>query len=712
MEQQINMRGTNGRHVGQISKVARWFRPGEAAPIGQWVIADGMVYVGVSDVEKRASGQAAPDGCVIDPDLSVATSYADRDGSLMSYWPRYDEIDPRSRLAYLEWLSTGKSNPSINIGFVFLYFYGIERRVFIDGVENNIELDALTGEVQRLLQIYGSNNSFHGYAKNLLETINLLHDLVSKKRFEPKLNPEQKGISAATKVAIGRLLANGQAVPFDWMMSWWLEDSSTRLRVSGTRCFAEFTDLMRTRFGQHYPSGMRIEVPNSRLTLYYNGASSGISGDLSHVFHEAVPDIEKSSGPIDRVGEIAERAMDDLSAFARFVGRNPNQRKSLLAAKLLPIDCKPEWVQEKLVALAEVVGSDNEACRIIPLSDLARACGLECDKKLNRDGLEIVAMSLARLGVGIEPDPLYGSTSTSHDEKAHVFCASGKIRAEPNEAYSLAVAMTTLIGGIASVSDTGLGSAERHFLSWIEQRLGLNPVQRQRLEAHLDWLISKKTKFTHVRKLMRQLPGEERATFAALAVVIAKADGFIEQSEMKFLELLFDELGIERQHFYGVIHQMDDGATPSADEPVEIQRGWGQRGHTIPQPSDHEEASNGVTLNEDRIKQILEETHAVSDILITIFAEDDDPEEDEEFLDGLDLEHRALLQALSSRETWERADMERLAHACGLMPDGALDTINEWGWDAFGEPILENGAQILVYREAIEVHESAHTRGH
>lgn len=538
------MLGRNDPGTRKAARAARWYKPGEPAQIGPWLIPDGMVYAGGSISVKRGSGYVVEDGCAIDPDLEIATSDADRTGSLLWYWPRYDQIDPRCRLAYLEWLSDGKHAPDTNLGYVFLYFYGIERRVFVEGFESWHELNALTEEVQRLLRIYGANSSFRGYASKFLETIALLRGIAANQSFEPDLDPEARGLSVITKVAIGRLLAKGQPVPFDWMMAWWLEDLSTRLRATCKRCFPEFVDLVRARFSRRYPLGVQIEAPKSKLTLHYRGASAAVSWDLSQVFRELVPDIETVRRPLGYMGEIVEEAMADISSFARFVGRYPEQRTSFQAAALLPPECEPNWLREQLTPIADLVSRAERADQTVQFGRLAQTCGLPTSERLGRKALETIAVLLARIGIGLEPDPLYGATTASKDDSAHIFRSTEELRARPDDAYCLALAMTTLIAGIASTSNAGLGPAERRFLGWIEKQLGLDPAQRLQLEAHLDWLIAKKVRFTHVRKLMRELPAAQRATMSALAIVVAKADGIIEPAEMQFLEMLFDELGI------------------------------------------------------------------------------------------------------------------------------------------------------------------------
>jgi hypothetical protein len=57
---------------------------------------------------------------------------------------------------------------------------------------------------------------------------------------------------------------------------------------------------------------------------------------------------------------------------------------------------------------------------------------------------------------------------------------------------------------------------------------------------------------------------------------------------------------------------------------------------------------------------------------------------------GLDGVHSALMQTLAGRDVWTRADFEELAAQHTVMPDGALDTINEAALEATDEPFLED----------------------
>jgi hypothetical protein len=118
------------------------------------------------------------------------------------------------------------------------------------------------------------------------------------------------------------------------------------------------------------------------------------------------------------------------------------------------------------------------------------------------------------------------------------------------------------------------------------------------------------------------------------------------------------------------------------------------------------------------------DTAAVSALLTDIFA-DDDPEtqpvsasvgapslgEDPapaaaspfgtvDLVVGLDAAHSALVRAVLARDTWRRADFEHLAAIWQLMPDGALDRINEAALEAVDEPLLEDdGSDVFTVND-------------
>ena len=141
-----------------------WVPPGSTAVVKGRNIG-GMVYVAPKNEQGGRRQMTKP---VIDPSRHVASIGEDFSGEGMPYWPGYAEINLQARATYLDWLASGRSDKRYSVGYVFLYFYGLERRFFIDEPDDE-EKRLLLAEVERLLLVYGDNGSIRGYLGNFIE---------------------------------------------------------------------------------------------------------------------------------------------------------------------------------------------------------------------------------------------------------------------------------------------------------------------------------------------------------------------------------------------------------------------------------------------------------------------------------------------------------------------------------------------------------------
>jgi hypothetical protein len=137
-----------------------WYAPGEVVEVAGRLIPGGMVYVG-SSLPCSAGGN---DPCLIDPSKPVGPS-GDFTIRQTQYWPSYSDISASARAAYLELLSLGRRDPTADIGYVFIFFYGLERRVLIDGgtdEKSKGDWSAIESELRELLTVYGENGPLSG----------------------------------------------------------------------------------------------------------------------------------------------------------------------------------------------------------------------------------------------------------------------------------------------------------------------------------------------------------------------------------------------------------------------------------------------------------------------------------------------------------------------------------------------------------------------
>jgi hypothetical protein len=87
------------------------------------------------------------------------------------YFPSYAGLSPEQKWIYLNWL-TDITQP-INIGYVFIYYYGLERHLLIG------EFDAAFDEIIILRQVHSENASFESYSRSAL-----LNSALSRKRVD------------------------------------------------------------------------------------------------------------------------------------------------------------------------------------------------------------------------------------------------------------------------------------------------------------------------------------------------------------------------------------------------------------------------------------------------------------------------------------------------------------------------------------------------
>ena len=86
----------------------------------------------------------------------------------LSYFPSYSEMSPEQRGLYLRWLYDVTAE--IDIGYVFVYYYGLERQLVYG------DFDAAFDEIQ-LLRRHHDNGSFQSYSASAL-----VHSCLLRKR--------------------------------------------------------------------------------------------------------------------------------------------------------------------------------------------------------------------------------------------------------------------------------------------------------------------------------------------------------------------------------------------------------------------------------------------------------------------------------------------------------------------------------------------------
>lgn len=682
-----------------------WVPAGKAVKVGPYTLPGGMIYVGerLHAVDNWRGDEPA----LIDPRLPTDAANPDREGAGMTYWPSYGGIPAQCRAAYLEWLASGRTRPDIGIGYVFLFFYGLERRLLVDSQRSSAaraERDQLVGEVQRLLDLYGDNGSFRRYAGSLLDAMRA--QAVSGRIYDAVPPPEREGyeLPYTLRVALAQLAADGRPVPAEWAWSWLLCSPETSLRTPARRCPEEFRALFLARYGQKFGSGISVKRARKKLSLSYRPASASFPG-MVEIPAGSLNDITTPTAP-QGLRELAEACAEDLAAYSRWVGRNPTERGSVTAAALLPRELLDSassavqplraWLERSVASPSPVVVSTPELLGFWPETDNG--------KLAKRDSVAFTQM-LATLGYALEPDVRFGGPPLTSDTPSVVFRLPDDSPASPSAAYDAATLILHLGAALADADEAVTAEEERHLETQLESALHLLSPERARLRAHLTWLLAAKPGTGGLKKRIATLGDGQRRAVGKYLVALAGADGRFEASEVTALTKMYRLLGFTAAEAYSDVHELASTATPPASEPVTVQRAESiDTGFSIPPPPGTTKGARHdvFRLDMERVQATLAETKAVAALLTDIFAEDEStappvpPASSDVSVNGLDGRHSAFARAVAERAEWSRDDLEALAAKHNLLPEGALDTINEAALDRCGEPLCEGDDPVTV----------------
>lgn len=667
-----------------------WVASTENAAVGKRNIG-GMVYVGAAPKVDRYGERCR---AYIDPSLAVGNSGGDFEGTGLPYWPGYSSITARSRATYLDWLATGRSDPRYNVGYMFLYFYGLERRFFVDAPGQS-EKQEILAEVIRLKNAYPDNYSVRNYLNRFVDAAKV--SLSEAAASEPVFENDDYDLPLSLRASLGTRIARDEPLNADWLLSWFMCHPERHLRTPATRCWEEFKTLFQIKFDLVYPNGMKVRKPKRVLKSSYRAASGEFEIDLPILVDgRSVPDVSSLRQPVTDAQKLASASMDELDKFSRYLGRNPDGRGSLEAQALLPSALWAYFPSAELDGLKSWAENAIKSGGLVPALDLVERLEGKRPEKLGKKHFTGSADAMARLGFGIAPDPRYAIRSPKTEDPIVVFRLPEDISALEvvSSEYRSALAEIAL-GTYVAQADGEVVPAEQAALeSAVQNAPDLSQSERVRLSANLKWLLAVPPDMAFLRQRMKESTEAERQAFRRMALFMASADSVIQPEEVGGIEKIYKALGLDVDSVYADLHDAS-----MANGLVRVRDAQGtSSGEAIPEEPPIKSVSV-VQLNAERINETQRQTADVSRLLGSIFSSDEpeqDTEADEEveprgsdILSGLDPKHSVFVRVLLDRNQWSEADYSELCQRHALMPSGALETINEWAIERFDDFLIE-----------------------
>ncbi|MGN6187225.1 MAG: TerB N-terminal domain-containing protein [Thermoanaerobaculia bacterium] len=675
----------------RTSARAEWLGVGRSTAIAGFATGD-LVYAG-SRLAGLDGSRIEPS--LLDPSLPVDPLHANTHGEQMTYWPSYDSITASSRRAHLQWLAGGRQDPNAYIGYVFLFFYGLERRVY-ECLQNHAssedELLAIAREVARLIDLYArSSGSFASYAGSFLD---LLACIVPRARTLVEGRVCSDGPPASLRLTLGELALTGKPIPAQHALAW--VRSARYLNTPAQRCADEFELLFHIHYAQKFGDGLSLKPGRPMVEISYRPASATL--DLI-TLKRNVPDVTLLSRPLAQLIALTDDCCAALDAYSRFLGKNENGRESLAAFALLPDELVEATPSADATAIAELVRSrlDDAGRAHLAAAELLQHVRMAKPGKVSKSESMLLAQALEKLGYGIEPDVRLGGPSYEVEGRVVVFRRLPDCPSIATDEYATATLLMRL-AAMVTTADDAVSQAEReHLEQHIEARLQLTAGERQRLGAHLAWLLESELTLTGLRKKLAMIAIASRKAIARVLVEVAATDGHVDPRELKILEKLYAALALDTADLYRDVHAVQS----NDDEPVAVAPPAPAKGFAIPP----EKPKSAIDM--DRVRLKIDETRQVSSLLSSIFVEEDAPPaaapaiQQANTIGTLDAAHSELLRRLAQRESWPRDEVERLANELALLTDGALEALNDYAYTKVAEPLWEDDDPILIHSNVI-----------
>ncbi|MBL9165625.1 MAG: TerB N-terminal domain-containing protein [Planctomycetaceae bacterium] len=648
----------------------------------------------------------------------------------LPYWPTYHEATPRQRGRYLDWLYGGRRDPSIELGYVFIFFYGLERRILIDGVDHAIVVD----EILQLIASYTKSNSFRTYATSLLWlTVYLTADRggLPEETVARVIQSTSRWNEDSLQYSLGYFGRLGIPLPNALAVAIASCDQRSINSVVVARHHDKFNTLFKSRLAAIHPNGFSLPAKHRERKIEYRPASGTLLAARNpppEIASRTIPAYNPSLRHFASLATLWNECVDELKEFDRASRRDGSGAVTAEMYEALPPELRREEHPERS-AWQRVIefGLDESGWPVVKISQLSQIKNFPLRPQLTKKQCETLLATADSLKLSIEPDARLTGKNYRWDELVVVFQDDGPSHdAKALTQYRTAATLLQLSLAIAKadeVLDEGeLGKIANH----IERDLDLSPQLTKRLEGLKHLLVtSDKTETSVTQSIRKSLAVKERKVIGSFLVTVAASDRVICDKERKALKKAFRGLGIPADELTKLLAQHDalELATNSAPEVDEIDA----------------RQSDAPALSLERIRAIREETSRVQELLHAVLSSaepewdaDDQPypsdvatklndskgaavvaeviEVDEpisaifeaSLLEQVPERYQAFFAKMATQSSWRRAELADLARANSLMLNAACEAINEWSTEAIGDWVIEEADDhILVHRHLL-----------
>lgn len=692
-----------------ISSKMTWYSPNEPVQVHGLTLHNPMTYIG----DPARTGEPS----------AINLKHALGSGSVsdsLGYWPNYGAMTSSQRRYYVEWMASGRVKMPLELGYAFVFFYGLERRALHEQKDKTIIFE----EVARLraLHLAGAEKasaSFMGYTGSLLWLLlaqepHLYTDLHVQSLIRSGGRWQDEHIAAL-------LMWCGTHVEYlpGWLAFVIAKNlADSQQGVISKNAEPQMHRLFYERYRERLPQGLllSLETPGrsvSQQICHYT--ASAVLGGYQHKFKVS----KKLLSSLSFLSKLWNECYTDLRPYGSLVNK----------ARQSGVSADPALCWEALPALLR---KGNHPCQavisetidpliarqqfvVVAISQLATLAKIPTRDRYSGEQSARVARLVEYCGYALEPDTRITGKAYAAEETVILYKASEE-EIDVNR-YNAACLMLKLGLLAASANDKPdqeqLGILAQHIL----EVFGLNGAEQVRMKALAGLLLRNGVDMVGARDLLEALTAGQREAIGNLLIAIAAHDGIITSEERKSLRKCFDRLGLG-----AAVLDSQLNALRSTDGVTVVERAKRRNtGEAIPTaPDSTKQDVELIQLDRSAIEALLRDTREVQQALAqAMVVEDESPKHADEVTKeseplaasetaavsevlSLDERYQHLYLSLIKRDMWPIDEAAALAREHKQMLSGALESMNEWTIEEYGGQLFyEEGDCLLVELELL-----------
>jgi uncharacterized tellurite resistance protein B-like protein len=686
-----------------------WVGDSQEIRIYNYLIPNPLIYLSTNHIENSEAS-------CIDLSLPIGKPISELK-RVLGYWPRYASISPDQRANYLLWLSKGRSAELLDIGYAFLFFYGLEYR----GLIEQKDISIIIQEVNSLLKKFTFSGSFNSYLSSFLAYIAAQHLLnISEDDFS-KFFENPLDLSS-NQVLVALAWYTNQRKAISWEIAYSLANTipDTPKSVVTQKLSKQFKQLFETKFKLQYPNGLIIEPSLRNYKLEYRPASPSLLPYYQNYSKEKQIEVVEISNPLGKKSQfktifsIWNETIEELKPASRKVGKG-EEELTAQAYQALPDSLKQEIDHPDKVRWDQVIANSNQEREfiIVPVSSLASLNQIEKRERLTPTQSKNLYSTARDVGYILIPDPRITGTSYRWDDSIAVYPLPDK-RTFTSESYPTVAFILELGMSIALVDEKFSPEEQDHLDRFIFGSFELTSLDVECLKQYQQILIQNPPSLERLgTRLKEHLTESNKLVIAKYLRDMALADGEIDQSEYKALNKIFKTMGLRKDDIQ-TLFPSELTTTPS-EQPIQI---------SPPTSIRHGEAIGAAvtyeplfSLNQDLLIVTLDKTREIQNILQGLInQEDEEILENPEVIDGksiieepplsvsvkiqeksldetligLHSKYLPFLKDILASNSHLKSDLQKFCRNYKFMMDATIEEINTWSDENLGDFLFEN----------------------